>query len=597
MNDHIRAKLAVLPDAPGCYLMKNKHNTVIYVGKAKVLKNRVRSYFTGSHDAKTHRLVQEIVDFEYIITSSNLEALILEMNLIKKHDPKYNIMLKDDKSYPYIKITNERHPRLLITRQLRKDGGKYFGPYPNAFAASETKKLLDRIYPLRKCDKLPKKVCLYYHIGQCLAPCVEEVTKETYSEMIDAIRRFLDGDYATVKQEIEAKMFEASENLQFEQAKEWRDTIAHIESIMEKQKMMQADLTDRDVFGFAVDKGWMCVQVFFVRGGKMIARDASVFPLYDEPTEALNSFIYQFYDKHPLPKEVFLPTEADEPMLQSMLGARIVVPKIGKKRELVNLATTNAAHALETKFALIARNEARTFGALDVLGEKLGIDPPHRIESFDNSNVQGTDPVSAMVVFIDGKPARKYYRKYKTRTVEGPDDYASMREVIRRRYGRALKENDTLPDLIVIDGGKGQVNVAKEVLEDELGLSIPMIGMVKDEKHKSSHAIHADTYDVVPIERTSEAFYLLQRIQDETHRFAIEFHRQLRSKRTVTSVLDDIPGVGPKRKQALLRHFGSVKQMKLATLATLQEAGLPMKLAETVYTYLHDGEEKTEGEN
>ncbi|MGL4521174.1 MAG: excinuclease ABC subunit UvrC [Bacilli bacterium] len=590
MIDKLKAKLALLPDKPGCYLMKNEEGNVIYVGKAKVLKNRVRSYFTGSHDLKTSYLVQEIRDFEYIITSSNVEALLLEMNLIKKHDPKYNILLKDDKSYPYIKITNERHPRLLISRQIKKDGGKYFGPYANVWSANETKKLLDRIYPLRKCDKLPKKACLYYHIGQCVAPCILEVEKETYKTMTDQIRRFLDGNYDEVKNDLQAKMLKASEDLAFEQAKEFRDLLAHIENTIQKQKMMATDLIDRDVFGYAVDKGWMCVQVFFVRQGKLIARDATTFPLYDDPAEALQSFVFQFYDTHPWPKEIHLPKDIDETALTEFVQGKLVIPKIGQKREMVQLAEQNAAHALETKFAMIARNEKRTIGAIEDLGEKLSIPTPRVIESFDNSNISGTNAVSGMVVFVDGKPSKRDYRKFKVRTVTGADDYETMREVIRRRYTRLLRENGSFPDLIIIDGGKGQVGVAKEVLEDELGLDIPMIGMVKDDRHRTSHALSAVDFLPIELSRNSEAFYLLQRIQDETHRYAISFHRQLRSKQSIVSQLDEIAGIGPKRKKDLLRHFGSVKKIKEASNEELRAAGMPQKLCEEIVAYFRNQE-------
>ncbi|MFE7152798.1 excinuclease ABC subunit UvrC, partial [Heyndrickxia sporothermodurans] len=362
MNERIKNKLAILPDQPGCYLMKDRQGTIIYVGKAKILKNRVRSYFTGSHDGKTQRLVSEIEDFEYIITSSNIEALILEINLIKKHDPKYNVMLKDDKTYPYIKLTHERHPKLITTRKVKRDRGKYFGPYPNVQAANETKKLLDRIYPLRKCSTLPDRVCLYYHLGQCLAPCVNEVKEETYKEIVDDISRFLNGGYKEIKQELTKKMEDAAENLEFERAKEYRDQIINIETTMEKQKITMNDFTDRDVFGFAVDKGWMCVQVFFIRQGKLIERDVSLFPFYDEPEEEFLSFLGQFYlmPNHFKPKEVLLPEKVDSDLANQLLETKVIQPKRGQKRELIKLAEKNAAVALKEKFALIERDEERT---------------------------------------------------------------------------------------------------------------------------------------------------------------------------------------------------------------------------------------------
>ncbi|MCM3366948.1 excinuclease ABC subunit UvrC [Bacillus safensis] len=582
MNKLIKEKLSVLPDQPGCYLMKDRQNTIIYVGKAKVLKNRVRSYFTGSHDAKTQRLVSEIEDFEYIVTSSNIEALILELNLIKKYDPKYNVMLKDDKTYPFIKITNERHPKLIVTRNVKKDKGKYFGPYPNVQAARETKKLLDRLYPLRKCATLPDRVCLYYHLGQCLAPCVYDISEETNKQLVDEITRFLNGGHQQIKKELTEKMQEAAENLEFERAKELRDQIAYIDSTMEKQKMTMSDLSDRDVFAYAYDKGWMCVQVFFIRQGKLIERDVSLFPMYQDPEEEFLTFMGQFYEKnnHFLPKEILVPDSVDQEMIEQLLETNVHQPKKGKKKDLLLLAHQNAKIALKEKFSLIERDEERTIGAVKQLGDALNIYMPYRIDAFDNSNIQGADPVSAMVVFQDGKPYKKEYRKYKIKTVSGPDDYASMREVIRRRYTRVLKDELPLPDLILIDGGKGQINAAIDVLENELNLSVPVAGLVKDEKHRTSNLMIGDTLEIVALERNSQAFYLLQRIQDEVHRFAISFHRQLRGKNAFQSILDDVPGIGEKRKKQLLKHFGSVKKMKEASIQDFQEAGIPKQTAE-----------------
>ncbi|MCM3673467.1 excinuclease ABC subunit UvrC [Peribacillus simplex] len=590
MNQQIKNKLALLPDQPGCYLMKDRQGTIIYVGKAKVLKNRVRSYFTGSHDGKTFRLVNEIEDFEYIVTSSNIEALILELNLIKKHDPKYNVMLKDDKTYPFIKLTAERHPRLIITRKVKKDKGKYFGPYPNAFAANETKKLLDRIYPLRKCNTLPDRVCLYYHLGQCLAPCVYEVEEQEYKKMVDDINRFLNGGHTEIKKELTEKMLEASEDLDFERAKEFRDKIAHIDITMEKQKVMTTDFIDRDVFGFAYDKGWMCVQVFFVRQGKLIERDVSLFPVYDEPEQELLTFLGQFYEitNHFKPKEILLPESVDAEMAEGLLGVKTIHPKRGAKKDMLKLANKNASIALQEKFSLIERDEERTINAVENLGNQLGIYTPHRIEAFDNSNIQGSDPVSALVVFIDGKPEKREYRKYKIKTVQGPDDYESMREVVRRRYSRVLKEGLPLPDLIIIDGGKGHVEAVRDILENELGLDIPLSGLIKDEKHRTSQLMIGNPLELVPLDSRSQEFYLLQRIQDEVHRFAITFHRQLRGKNAVHSQLDDIPGVGEKRRKQLLRHFGSLKKIKEATAEEIMEAGMPKGVAEGIVRKLQE---------
>lgn len=589
LNEAIKNKLMLLPDQPGCYLMKDRQGSVIYVGKAKVLKNRVRSYFTGSHDGKTLRLVTEIDDFEYIVTSSNIEALLLEINLIKKYDPKYNVMLKDDKSYPFIKLTAERHPRLITTRKVKKDKGKYFGPYPNVQAANETKKLLDRIYPLRKCSTLPDRVCLYYHMEQCLAPCIKEVSEEEYKKMTDEITRFLNGGYKEIKKELTEKMTAAAEVLDFERAKEFRDKIAHIETIMEKQKMTMTDFTDRDVFGFAVDKGWMCVQVFFVRQGKLIERDVSMFPIYDEPEEEILSFLGQFYTKsnHFKPKEILVPDTLDINMAEQLLNVKVLSPKRGQKKDLVKLAEKNATIALKEKFSLIERDEERTIKAVENLGASIGIYTPHRIEAFDNSNIQGTDPVSALVVFIDGKPAKKEYRKYKIKSVKGPDDFESMREVTRRRYSRVLKENLPLPDLILIDGGKGHVEAVRDVLENELSLDIPLCGLVKDEKHRTSQLLYGNPLEIVPLARNSQEFYLLQRIQDEVHRFAITFHRQLRGKNAFQSLLDEIQGIGEKRKKQLLKHFGSVKKIKESTIDEIASLGIPKNIAQELLDKLN----------
>lgn len=590
MNEVLKGKLAVLPDQPGCYLMKNRQGTIIYIGKANILKNRVRSYFTGAHDRKTQRLVSEITDFEYIVTSSNIEALILEMNLIKKHEPRYNVMLKDDKSYPFLKITAEKHPRLIITRKVKKDGGKYFGPYPNVGAANETKKLLDRLYPLRKCRTLPDRVCLYYHIGQCLAPCVFEVSEQQTEDMVERIRKFLKGGYQTTKKDLKQKMHEASENMNYERAKELRDQIHHIETVMEKQKMIFSDFVDRDVFSYAYDKGWMCVQVFFVRHGKLIERDVSVFPIYGEPQEDFLTYLGQFYlrNHHMKPKEVFIPNNIDKALVEGMLDVRVHQPQRGQKKDLVQLAEKNATIALNEKFTLIERDEERTIKAVENLGELLNIETPHRIEAFDNSNIQGADPVSAMIVFEDGKPRKNDYRKYKIKTVKGPDDYASMKEVVRRRYARVLKEETGLPDLILIDGGKGQIAAAQDVLENELALDIPVCGLAKDEKHRSSQLLMGDPPEIVTLPRNSQEFYLLQRIQDEVHRFAISFHRQIRGKSMIQSKLDEVEGIGPKRKQKLIKQFGSIKALKEASAEQIQEIGIPKSVAENIAAHLQE---------
>lgn len=602
VKEHIRNKLALLPDRPGCYLMKNKDDVIIYVGKAKVLKNRVRSYFTGSHNAKTQKLVSEIVDFEFIITDSNMEALILECNLIKLHNPRYNVLLKDDKTFPYIKITNEKHPKLEITRRVTKDKSKYFGPYPNAYAAQQTKKLLDRLYPLRKCGKLPDKVCLYYHIGQCVAPCEYPVEPSQYEQMIQEITRFLNGGEDSVRQELQRKMEEAAEQLEFEKAKEYRDQIVAIDTIMQKQKITLNDALDRDVFGYAVDKGWMSVQILYMRKGKLIERHGTAFPYYGEEYDDFISFVTQYYSDNPaLPRQILLPIpSADSSMssdeittwLHEWLKVKVVIPQRGQKSEIVAMAMQNAQNVLDEKFKLIEREQERSVIAAEQLGAAIGLEQLHRIEAFDNSNIQGSNPVSAMVVFTDGKPNRSEYRKYKVKGIEGPDDYGTMREVIRRRYERVLKEGLQLPDLIIVDGGKGQISAATEILQDELNLFIPVCGLVKDDKHRTAELMGGDPPQIVPLKRDSQEFYLLQRIQDEVHRFAITFHRQQRAKSMVESKLDGIPGVGEKRRNQLLKHFGSLKKIKEAKVEDFKPLSIGEKLASTILAALQEDTEE-----
>ncbi|WDM21169.1 excinuclease ABC subunit UvrC [Paenibacillus polymyxa] len=678
--ENIRHKLALLPDASGCYLMKNSEGTIIYVGKAKVLKNRVRSYFTGSHNGKTQRLVSDIRDFEYIVTGSNMEALILECNLIKKYQPRYNVLLKDDKTFPYLKITNEAHPKLEVTRRVLKDKAKYFGPYPNSYAAHQTKKLLDRMYPLRKCGVMPKEVCLYYHMHQCLGPCVKEVEKETYDQIGQEIGSFLSGGHEEIKKDLQRKMQEAAEELYFERAKELRDQIISIDAMMEKQKITTSDAKDRDVFGFSVDKGWMCVQILYVRKGKMIERHMSTFPFYGEAYSDFMSYVTQYYSDNPaVPQEILLPdspklmqaeqVNVDQPVaaetvphsavtadatgqtdeeaiqtetehsadsllvaeeratyaaatnqdqvgdqdtgvketetqlsggledpstaalaLAEWLDVKVLVPQRGLKKQMTGMATENARVALDEKFKLIERDEERTSKAASNLGRAIGLDSLHRVEAFDNSNIQGSDPVSAMIVFIDGKPAKKEYRKYKIRSVQGPDDYETMREVVRRRYERVLKENLERPDLIVVDGGRGQIKAATDVLQNELGLFIPVCGLVKDAKHRTSQLLVGESSEAVTLARNSEEFYLLQRIQDEVHRFAITFHREQRGKSMVTSRLDSIPGIGEKRRKLLLKHFGSLKKIREASVEDFRPLSIGDKLARQIIAALREEE-------
>ncbi|HHW6832118.1 TPA: excinuclease ABC subunit UvrC [Staphylococcus aureus] len=588
-KQRIKNKLNVVPMEPGCYLMKDRNDQVIYVGKAKKLRNRLRSYFTGAHDTKTTRLVGEIRRFEFIVTSSETESLLLELNLIKQYQPRYNILLKDDKSYPFIKITKEKYPRLLVTRTVKQGTGKYFGPYPNAYSAQETKKLLDRIYPYRKCDKMPDKLCLYYHIGQCLGPCVYDVDLSKYAQMTKEITDFLNGEDKTILKSLEERMLTASESLDFERAKEYRDLIQHIQNLTNKQKIMSSDKTIRDVFGYSVDKGWMCIQVFFIRQGNMIKRDTTMIPLQQTEEEEFYTFIGQFYslNQHILPKEVHVPRNLDKEMIQSVVDTKIVQPARGPKKDMVDLAAHNAKVSLNNKFELISRDESRTIKAIEELGTQMGIQTPIRIEAFDNSNIQGVDPVSAMVTFVDGKPDKKNYRKYKIKTVKGPDDYKSMREVVRRRYSRVLNEGLPLPDLIIVDGGKGHMNGVIDVLQNELGLDIPVAGLQKNNKHQTSELLYGASAEIVPLKKNSQAFYLLHRIQDEVHRFAITFHRQTRQKTGLKSILDDIDGIGNKRKTLLLRSFGSIKKMKEATLEDFKNIGIPENVAKNLHEQLH----------
>ncbi|MDR0200519.1 MAG: excinuclease ABC subunit UvrC [Streptococcaceae bacterium] len=585
MNDKIKAKLELLPDAPGCYIHKDKNGQIIYVGKAKNLKNRVRSYFHGAHDTKTSLLVSEIDDFEYIVVGSNIESLLLEINLIQENKPKYNIMLKDDKSYPFLKITHEDYPQILITRQVKKDGGLYFGPYPDVGAANEIKHLIDRIFPLRKCSLHEKKVCFYYHLHQCLCPVVNHVDPQVYVDMVAEIKAFLTGGEDKIIHETQEKMQAASDRQDYEQAAEYRDILQAISTLRTKQRVMNQDLKDRDVFGYAVDNGWMCVQVFFVRQGKLIKRDVNLFPYYAESAEDdFLTYIGQFYkeNNHFFPKEIFIPEDIDLASVEALVGndsgVKVLQPQRGEKKQLVNMATKNAQTQLRLKFDLADKQIERTQGAIETLGELMGIPTPHRIESFDNSNIMGTSPVSAMVVFEDGKPKKSDYRKYKIKTVVGADDYASMREVLTRRYSRALREGGVLPDLIAMDGGAGQVHIAKRVLE-ELQLDIPICGLQKNDKHQTSELLYGDPLEVIDMDRHSQAFFLLTRIQDEVHRFAITFHRQVRGKNTFSSKLDGIEGLGPKRKQALMREFKSMKAIQEATLEQITEVGIPQPVA------------------
>jgi len=579
--DLLRQKLTLLPEKPGVYLMKDTLGQIIYVGKAKVLKNRVKSYFTGSHDGKTGRLVSQIVDFEYIMTESEVEALVLECNLIKKHNPKYNILLRDDKTYPYLIITEENHPRILVTRQVKKGRGKYFGPYPNATAAKEAARLLNRLFPFRKCRQIPTRPCLYYHLEQCLAPCVTDVAVNVYVDMRKDVSTFLKGDQNKIITLLEGKMQTASEALHYERAREYRDLIEDLKLLQEKQNITLNDFIDRDVLGYAITTDQMCIQVFYLRQGKLLARDSFIFPYYEEAEEAFISFIAQFYIERAVwPPEILLPP-IESLVLSSLFP--ITIPQKGKKRDLVQMAMSNAQTTLHDQITLEVRQQTETQQALATLGDLLSIPVPSRIEAFDISNTGGTHTVAGMVQFVEGKPQRKGYRKYKIQPMETSDDTAAIGQVVLRRYTRLVSENSPLPNLILVDGGKGQINAASKALKG-LNLTIPVAGMVKNDRHQT-HGLLDQSGNLVTLPKSHPTFYLLGRIQNEVHRFAITFHRQQRAKSMTLSALDGIPGVGPKRKQQLLRHFSSLDDIQRASTEELQAAGLPQNAAATIYQY------------
>lgn len=588
-SEMIENKLKLLPTNPGCYIMKNKNNDIIYIGKAKNLKNRVRSYFKSTHTGKTARLVADIRDFEYIITSSDKEALLLEVSLIQKHKPQYNILLKYGTTYPYLKITNERDPQLVVDSEIKKDGGDYFGPYPNVGAAVQTQQLLNKIYPLRRCPKGQKRACLYYHMGQCIGPCDHEVPKEEYDKQIKRIRSFLKGNVKDIKDDLKRKMLEASEDLNFEAAAEFRDQISYIETTVEKQAIITNSFVERDFFHYYMDKGWVSIQVFFVRQATLIKREAAMFPCYDPPEEELMSFILQYYqDKNNMvPKEVYVPPGLDVQLLSDALDTKVHIPQRGEKKKLLDMAYDNSKQALIERFRLIEMKQRKTTGAVKELSEAMGLPYLERIEAFDHSNIQGTNPVSAMVSFKDGKEDKNNYRKFNIKTVEGANEAATTTEVIRRRFTRLLKEEKPLPDLVLMDGGKIQVNAAVDVIENELGLDVPVAGMVKDDKHQTAGLLFGENLEPVILSPRSQAFYLVQRIQDEVHRFAISFHRNVRSKNSFTSELDNIKGVGPKTRTKLLRHFRSMKRLKEASVEEINQLGINRQVSERIVRLLN----------
>jgi excinuclease ABC subunit C len=582
---HIEHKLSLLPDLPGCYLMKNSLGSVIYVGKAKNLKNRVRSYFKSHHEGKTAKLVSKIRDFDTIITSNDKEAFLLEITLIHKHRPHFNIQFRQGNSgYPYINITNERDPQIKIVSSTKENGGYYFGPYPNVYAATETLHFLQKVYPLRRCNGYQHRPCLYYHMGQCLGACFKKVPKEAYANQIRHIKAFLNGDVSIAKKILTKRMLAASDSMQYERAAEIRDQLKYIEVTVEKQKIISNDFTPRDIFNYYVSNGWISIQIFFIRQARLLKRVKRIFPIVDTPEEIMDDFIGQFYlqDNQHRPKEILVPEKLNVDLISETVGVSTRIPQRGAKKDLLDMAYENAKLLLEEKLRLMELDNIKTVGATDELSVALSIPHAKVIESFDHSHIQGVDLVSAMVQFVDGKPNKKAYRKYKLRNVNHADEAASTREVIRRRYTKLLKAHAKLPDLILMDGGSIQLNAVKDVLINELNLTIPVAGMVKNDKHKTSDLLFGDLDDHIALNPQSQAFYLVQRIQDEVHRFAIAFHHQVHTAHSLSSKLDTISGVGPKTKNKLLRHFRTMNQISNASLSEIQNLGISKKVAQNV---------------
>lgn len=580
MISEIKKKLSIVPNKPGCYLMKNKDGVIIYVGKAKKLKNRLSSYFRGMHTGKTAKLVSEIVDFNYVVVGSETESLILELNLIKEHDPKYNILLRDDKSYPYIELTNESVPRLLVVRSLSRkktNNRKLFGPYPNASAARETVNLLNRIYPLRKCNTYEKKPCLYFHINQCLGYCANNVDPQEIKNMSDEIIKFLKGDHSIVTKKITEEMTHESELMHYEKAKELKELLDYITITLNKQKVEINDNIDRDVFGYYVDKGYLSIRVFFIRGGKIIEQHSKIIPLIDAPDEELTRYIANFYGTNVLlPKEILVPDIVDNELLTSFFEISVKKPTKGVKDKIVKMANDNAKQSLEEEIELIKRDEEKTIDANNELMNALKLEKLDRIEIFDNSNLFGSFNVSGMVVFVNGKPYKNGYRKFKI-SFDKNDDYNTMREVIYRRYFRVLKENQVKPDLIIVDGGLGQINVAREVISS-LTLNIPVVGLKKDDNHATNALLAFEPIAEIPIDKKTNLFYYLERIQDEVHNFTINYHKQIRSKGSLESVLDNVEGIGAKRKKELLKKYKTITKMSEASIEELENI-LPHNVA------------------
>jgi excinuclease ABC subunit C len=580
----IEEKLKLLPDSPGSYQMRDGNGTIIYVGKAKNLKNRVRSYFHGAHNAKTTRLVSEIRDFTYIITSSELEAFVLEINLIKEYNPKYNIALTDDKTYPYVALTNELHPRLIVTRNKRKKGeARYFGPYPNVGAARDTVNLLNRLYPLRKCSHIPDKECLYYHMHQCLGPCIIKEQFD-YSIYKNKIASFLNGDAEDILKELNEKMDAASNSLEFEKAIEYRDLIESIKNTIKRQKISINDLTARDYVGIYEDNGDLSINIIITRLGSIVQNHQTIINSYDEKEDEVLSYLRQFYEINEKPKEIGI-SGINIENIEEMLEIPFVDIKLGKKKELLDMAVYNAKYNLENKRNIYKNQVLKRVETIDRLGELLGINPPMRIEAFDNSNLFGEYPVSGMVCYINGKPAPKEFRKYHIKTVVGANDYESMKEVIYRRYLRLVMENSTLPDLIVMDGGEIQVHAAKEVL-DGLNLNIPVMGIQKDDHHKATIIFFNEK--LIPLDKNDPVFLLLADISQRVHDFAISFFRSQKAKGFFQSRLDEIEGLGTKRKEALIKYFTTIDNVKNASEEELKKAGMPSNLAHKIYEYFKE---------
>ena len=594
LKEYIKNKLSLVPKKPGCYQMYNKDGEIIYVGKAKILQNRLKSYFTGSHDAKTTRMLQDVVNFEYIITHSELEAFLLEANFIKKNKPKYNILLMDDKTYPYIVLTNEENPRLLYTRDIKKEfkkKNKYvFGPYPNQKACKDIVEVINKAYPFRKCNNIPKKKCLYAHLGQCLAPCENNIKREDYEEYIKSTVRFLNGNDTDLVNRITDLMNQASLDMRFEEAIEYRDLLTSIDTIIEKQTMEVSDNIPRDIFGYFVKDGTISIQVLHMRMGKIIERSKDIFDLVENVDDAVLSYIYQFYDNgsNIMPKEIIIPYLESSQILEELLNIKLTTPVKGIKKQLLDNVMNNAKNNIETLKKMRLIEISKTMTPLVELSKLLNINYPKTIELFDNSNIQGASAVSAMVKYIDGKPSPKDYRKYKVKTVSGPDDYHTMMEVIERRYKRLLIEKSKFPSLIIVDGGKTQIKACLEVLNKlDIKKEIDVIGLLKDDRHKT-RAIMKDNFEEVLIDKKSDLFLLLESMQDEVHRFAITFFKKTHSKNTLTSVLDDIEGLGSRRKKVLLENFETIYDIKNTTQEKLKSLGIPIRVAENILNKLNE---------